>query len=73
MPNFPNQGNQKPYFKNDLENQSEKGNFSRVGEQACYIYNSLFLNSRYYGGWQKALSRKDIRVLTKEKIPQKRN
>ncbi|RHZ36128.1 hypothetical protein [endosymbiont GvMRE of Glomus versiforme] len=48
-----------------------KKNFSL--EQACdNIYNNLSLNSRYCLCWQKALDRKDIRVLTKGKVPQRK-
>jgi hypothetical protein len=50
-------GDTQPYFKNHSENQRKNSN-SFAHEQARYIYNKTFLNSRYCGGWQKALGNK---------------
>jgi hypothetical protein len=72
MPIFHSSGDTQPYFKNRSESQQKNSN-SFAREQARYIYNKLSLNSRYCGGWQKALDRMDIRVLTKRKVPQRKN
>lgn len=71
---FPNLGNHQPHFKNQFKN-SEQGKISNsfTHEQASNIYNNSLKNSRFCGGWLKALDRRDIRTATKNKVPQRKN
>ncbi len=73
---FHNSGNRQENFKNHWEISPKKiqnfGSFSHASKHAIYS-NRGKEHSRYYVCWQKALDRKDIRTLTKNKIPQKKN
>lgn len=72
MSNFHSLGNNQPHFKNRFRNPQAKAeeiflSFSHASKHAVYS-NSIY-NSRYCFVWQKALDRKDIRTLTKDKVP----
>lgn len=73
MPTYYNLGNQSPQNHWKIS-QKEIENFcslSRASKRVIYSNNPVY--SRYWWGWQKALDRKDVRVLTKGKVPQRKN
>ena len=75
MPVSNNLGNSQAQFKNHWKiSQKEIENFCSFSHASKHvIYSNGSIYSRYWWAWKKALDRKDIRVLTKGKIPQRKN